>query len=169
MSNIILKTTSLNECDALFRIFNHDDVVRYTNFKRFEEIDSLKLFLEKFLSIHLGEPLQFGTYSIYLNSALIGLCGLQQINVEEGISELWYLLHKDYWGQGLAKQAVELLLQKSTSTNLLKCIYAEALSINVASWSILEQFGFIQTAELINGFTKGNIQEDLRQYLLHIK
>jgi ribosomal-protein-alanine N-acetyltransferase len=160
-----LKKTVRADGPALLGIFRDPDTVRYTNFRQFDDLDSLNGFLDRFLSIGQGQPLQYGPYSIYLGDQLVGLCGAQQKDLEAGSSELWYILHKDYWGKGLAKRAVETLIHECRSNPQLRSLYAEAVSSNAGSWRILEKLGFMLTGELKGGFQKGEVVEDLRSYV----
>jgi ribosomal-protein-alanine N-acetyltransferase len=164
-----LKKTVRADGPALLGIFRDADTVRYTNFRQFDDLDSLNGFLDRFLSIGQGQPLQYGPYSIYLGDQLVGLCGAQQKDLDEGSSELWYILHKDHWGKGLAKRAVETLIRECRSNPRLKSLYAEAVSSNAGSWRILEKLGFMQTGEVKDGFKKGDLVEDLRSYILNCK
>ena len=164
-----LRITKPGDAPELMNIFSDPEVVRYTNFRQFNDIGSLNTFLDRFLSICAGEPLQYGPYSIRLDNKLIGLCGLQQKEPALGTAELWYILGKAFWGKGLAKQAVEWLIKESSSNEKLRSIYAEAVSANQPSWRILEKTGFIQTGELKNGFQKGVIIEDLRSYAYKVR
>jgi ribosomal-protein-alanine N-acetyltransferase len=161
---ITLRATHRNECEMLFPIFSDETIVQYTYFLRYDNVRSLGEFLDRFLNINLHEPLQYGPYSIYLNDTIIGLCGAQQKDMVTATTELWYILHKDYWGKGLATKAVELVMKECKSNKQLKSIYAEAVNINPGSWKILEGFGFTKTREVKNGFSKGDILEDLKQY-----
>lgn len=163
-NDLRLGITKISDADALLPIFSNADVVKYTNFRQFNDIDALHTFLERFLNINKGEPLQYGPYSICLADQLIGLCGLQQKEAALGTAELWYILGKDHWGKGLAGQAVELLMKESNSNKKLRYIYAEAVCVNQPSWRILEKIGFVQTGELKDGFQKADIVEDLRSY-----
>jgi RimJ/RimL family protein N-acetyltransferase len=163
-AQIQLKPTSINEAEALFPLFNEIQNVRYTNFQKFDTTEKLQEFLIRFLMINQDEPIQYGPYSIYLNDNLLGMCGLQQINLEAGISEIWYILNKDHWGKGIAKEVTSILFKMTKSNEKLKYIYAEAVGVNIASWKILEHLGFIKTGELKNGFNKGEIKEDLWMY-----
>ncbi len=164
MANITLQPTNLTHASALFHIFSNAKNVQFTNFKTFEDLESFTLFIERFLAIEKGSPLQYGPFSIYQNETIIGLCGLQQIDLAKGKSELWYLLHKDYWGKGLAKEAVKILLAKGQQNRQLQTIYAEAVSSNAASWRILKSLGFIKTGEKADGFTKGEMKADISYY-----
>ena len=166
--SIQLKITHLDEYKALYPLFQDEEIVRYTNFQKYDHIENFKSFLSKFLLIGKGEPIQFGPYSIYQNNQLIGLCGMQQINLDKGISELWYLLNVSSWGKGIAKKTVEMLILKGKENQKLKSIYAEALSINIASWKVLKHVGFEEIEEIKNGFKKGIIIEDLKKYKLNL-
>ncbi len=163
-NTILLKTTTPDEAAALFPIFSNPENVKYTNFKTFTDIPALHTFLEMFLSLNLNAPLQYGPYSVYLDDAIIGLCGVQQIDLAAGRSEVWYILHKDHWGKGIAKQILRLLVNECKTNMQLKQVYAEAVTANTASWTILEHAGFINTGEVKDGFKKGDIVEDLRSY-----
>jgi len=167
MPAIILESTTLADAAALYAIFCNPQNVQFTNFKTFDDLESFSLFLKRFLAIEKGSQLQYGPYSIYQNEKIIGLCGLRQINFAAGKSELWYLLHRDYWGKGLAKIAVQLLLAKAKMNQQLKIIYAETVGSNTASWRILESLGFVKNAEVENGFVKGDIVAILRRYTLN--
>jgi ribosomal-protein-alanine N-acetyltransferase len=161
---MILQLTNTSEADALLGIFSNDEIIRYTNFRKFTDVLSLTSFLERFLSINKDEPLQYGPYSIYLEGKIIGLCGAQQHDLTEGVTELWYILHKDNWGKGLAKKAISLILAECKANPQLKTVYAEAVKSNPASWNILEDFGFERTGEIAEGFKKEDVTGDLLQY-----
>lgn len=162
---LALRLTRRDECEALLDMFSQDEVVKYTNFKKFSDSAALGQFLDRFLNIGLGEPLQYGPYSIYLDSELIGLCGLQQQKLDEGLSELWYILNKNHWRKGLARQAINILMGQARSNERLKTICAEAIDKNIASWKILENLGFSLVSTTKEGFKKGDIVEDLRCYV----
>ena len=169
MSIITLQPTTIKHAPTIFPIFSNAENVQFTNFKTFEDLESFTLFLERFLTIEKGSPLQYGPFSIYQNETIIGLCGLQQIDLAKGKSELWYLLHKNYWGKGLTKEAVQILLAKGQQNSQLQNIYAEAVSSNAASWRILETLGFIKTGEKADGFAKGAITADISYYALDLQ
>jgi ribosomal-protein-alanine N-acetyltransferase len=163
-AGMTLRKTESSDSDSLFNIFKDEDVVRYTNFRKQDDVSSVKIFLDRFLQIEKDQPLQYGPYSIVMDQTIIGLCGVQQKDLPAGVSELWYILDKNYWGKGLAAKAVELLLEQCKSNPLQKSVYAEAVNINKASWRILERAGFQKIKEVISGFKKGDMVEDLRCY-----
>lgn len=166
MDQPALRNTTIQDAEQLLAVFCNPDVVRFTNFRQFTDISALKTFLERFLAIGQGQPLQYGPYSIFTGNQLAGLCGLQQKELALGSAELWYILGKEHWGKGLAKATVEKLIKEAATNKQLRSIYAEAVTTNPASWRILEKQGFLQTGELKNGFQKETIVADLRSYSL---
>lgn len=160
-NSIILQLTVTTDAPQLLNIFSDPAVTKFTNFKQLNDVDSLQSFLERFLIVGKGQPLQYGPYSILFNDEIVGLCGLQQRDINEGSVELWYILDKSHWGKGLAKQAVQQLLKLCEANSQLRSVYAEAVSTNKASWWILKKAGFIQTGNIKNGFKKDDIIEDL--------
>ncbi len=164
-----IQLSTLAHAPCLFPIFSNAENIQFTNFKTFEDLTAFTLFLERFLAIEKGGPLQYGPFSIYQNETIFGLCGLQQIDLAKGKSELWYVLHKDYWGRGLAKEAVQILLTKAKQNSQLRTIYAEAVSSNAASWRILENLGFTRTGEKADGFSKGAIKTDISYYAMDLQ
>ncbi|MES2777661.1 MAG: GNAT family N-acetyltransferase [Bacteroidota bacterium] len=167
-NSIELAPATINHADSLLPIFSNAENVKYTNFKTFADIVSFRIFIDMFLAIEKGSPLQYGPYSICFDQEIIGLCGLQQINLDAGKSELWYLLHRDHWGKGLAKQAVQILLAMTKENTRLSTIYAEAVSSNKPSWHILESVGFIKNSERKDGFNKEGFAADLLTYSLNM-
>ena len=166
---ISLRTSKLSDSEELFAIFNEPEIIKFTNFKFKEDINSVRDFLERFLKINFNAPLQYGPYCIYLDEKIIGMCGLQQVDLDKGISELWYILHKNYWGKGYAKEAVEILTHISKSNKLLRTVYAEAVTMNTPSWKILEHMGFQKSGEEENGFTKNGAAYALRKYVFEMQ
>ena len=55
-----------------------------------------------------------------------------------GVSEVGYWLGREFWGNGVASKALELLLQEVQSRPL----YARVATTNVASLRVLQKCGF---------------------------
>ncbi len=159
---------AIEDCQKLTPIFFNEHVVKYTNFKLFDNQSALEIFFKKFLKIRKGEPLQYGPYIIQVDGNVAGMCGLQQMEISEGNSEVWYLLDEKYWGQGIAGNVLNQLIELATSNPLMNRIYAEAVSENPASWKLLEKTGFVLQEEKENGFVKGEIIASLRCYIMRL-
>lgn len=167
--NLSIRETQLTDTEALFPIFNDEETVKYTNFKVYDTKEKFHEFMHGFINLNQGEPLQMGPFCILCNHLPIGLCGMQQQDLKDGSTELWYILLPQYWGKGLTKKAVELLMLKALENQELKIINATAVTKNTASWKILESFGFHRTEERKRGFQKESLIADLYSYVLKTK
>lgn len=80
--------------------------------------------------------------------------------LREDLREVSYWLGKDYWGRGIATEALRLFLEEWTE----RPIYARAAADNAASLRVLEKCGFVIIAEE-HGFAAARGQE-IKEYLL---
>jgi RimJ/RimL family protein N-acetyltransferase len=68
----------------------------------------------------------------------VGLCGLKHLSLT-GEVEVGYVLQKDFWGQGLATELVDTLLQYGFQTLALDRIVGVVMPGNKASARVLEK------------------------------
>jgi len=59
--------------------------------------------------------------------------------------EIGYILHPDYWGKGLASEAVQAVLSHAFGPMALQCVTADVDPRNQASLRLLARHGFIET------------------------
>lgn len=59
-----------------------------------------------------------------------------------GIAELGYILHRDYWGQGLVFEAALAVVEYGFDTGNLRRIFADADPDNIGSIRVMEKLGF---------------------------
>ncbi|MBD3238708.1 MAG: GNAT family N-acetyltransferase [Candidatus Moranbacteria bacterium] len=73
---------------------------------------------------------------------IIGMIGLRSLNFELKKAEVGYWLGKDYWGKGIAKEALGLILKFAFFNLKLNRVYAEVKSKNLSSSKLLERSNF---------------------------
>jgi ribosomal-protein-alanine N-acetyltransferase len=161
---IILRACTEQDASELFPLFSNKEVIQYTNFKQFPSLELLRDFLHDFLLIGHNLPMQYGPYVIIRDEVVVGFCGLQLVSHIEGSVEIWYLVHQDFWHQGIASDAIKQLMEKARSNKMIQRVCANALTFNIISWQLLEKAGFKLISELPNGFQKGDFKADLRLY-----
>lgn len=59
--------------------------------------------------------------------------------------EIGYVFHKQYWGQGYARESCDALIKRAFSEGVHR-IYAECDPCNSRSWRLLESLGFVREA-----------------------
>ncbi len=82
------------------------------------------------------------------SGSLIGFCGLSHANVD-GVDEieLAYRLAPDYWGRGLASEAVGKVLEYGFSTCNIESVVGIVSCIHQPSIRVLEKAGFVSFKE----------------------
>lgn len=87
------------------------------------------------------------------------LIGVAELNVKDfsnGEGEIGYVVHPDYWGQGYATEAGELLLNLGYSVLKLHRIYATCHPENKGSAKVLEKLGMIKEGILRENIKMGD-------------
>lgn len=98
--------------------------------------------LADWLGMQELEPRTRYTFKIELNSEFIGLIGLKNLGMPNYRSgEVWYKLHKDFWGNGYATEAVVRILDFCFTDLKLHRIEAGCAVENYGSIRVLEKAG----------------------------
>jgi RimJ/RimL family protein N-acetyltransferase len=82
--------------------------------------------------------------------------------VESGQQEVGYWLGREFWGQGIATRALELLLKEVT----IRPLYAHVVRHNRASRRVLEKSGFIVVGA--DGVLPENAAEPVAEFILRL-
>lgn len=81
-------------------------------------------------------------------------------------AEAGYWLGQPYWGQGLATEALEVLLRLGFETLGLNKIYATHHTENLASGQVMRKNGMVKEGELVQHVKRDGQYHDLWQYRL---
>lgn len=74
----------------------------------------------------------------------IGLLGMKLGTEKYKRAEIWYKLHKDFWGKGYATEAVKKILEFGFKTLHLHRITAGCATENIGSFKVLEKAGMVR-------------------------
>lgn len=83
---------------------------------------------------------------------LIGTCSYTSIDDDYKTAEIGYSVLKEYWGQGIAPEAVDALLWYGFNDIKLQRISAKVLPENTQSVRVLEKLGFAYEGTLRKAF-----------------
>jgi len=83
--------------------------------------------------------------SVFMDDALIGGVGLRHL--EDNVYELGYWLAREFWGKGIATEAVTALLRYAEQTLPDVKFVAHCMKGNLASSNVLDKLGFRVTGE----------------------
>lgn len=102
-------------------------------------------------------------FSICLGNKLIGICELVH-EPEHKRAELGYWLGKQYWHNGYATSAAQMLVGYGFSVLGVRKIYANCFGVNSASQHVLEKNGFKLEGCLKDHFIRLGKTHDILKY-----
>lgn len=136
-ARLTLREGREDDLQPLHDIFSDDRAMRYWDRPPHEDIDQTMRFLTHFMR---KDPDNREEYILEHNGRCIGKAGMWRR------FEIGYILHPDYWGQGLITEALEAIVPqifaRFPETNELT---AELDPRNIGSIRVLEKLGFHQT------------------------
>ncbi|MFJ4141666.1 GNAT family N-acetyltransferase [Pseudomonas sp. NPDC089734] len=141
-ARLLIRELSAADTSALAAILGDEQVMRYSVRGVLSE-QSTGEFVQG--SIHCYDTDGFGPMAVIekASSRLVGFCGLNAERVDGAREvEIGYRLGTSFWGQGLASEAVQAILQHGFGTLRLPSIIAIVQPENVASVNVLRKAGF---------------------------
>ncbi|MBU3143993.1 GNAT family N-acetyltransferase [Clostridium sp. CF012] len=139
---LILKEISVKDCNYLFEIFSDEEVLKYYDIeplKTLEEANNLiQLFCRRFKN---KKGIRWGIH-LKNTDKLIGTCGYQSIDIQSLRTDIGYEMSKEYWGQGLMKEALQAIIGFGFNNMSLNRIQALVEPNNKNSIQLLHRIGF---------------------------
>lgn len=101
------------------------------------DLEETRAWLQSMIDIPPGEGEDF---IVDLDGRVIGKAGLYRF------PEIGFILHPDWWGRGLAGEAVRAVAERGFLVHGLDRIEADVDPRNFASLRLLERLGFVETS-----------------------
>jgi RimJ/RimL family protein N-acetyltransferase len=155
ISRVTIRCLRMSDGDAMHRIFGDAEVMRYGDGTHTREwVDQ---WLRDYIEHHYA-AWGFGMWSIEerINGEPIGYCGLSRDpkRCKPKETEIGYRLIRDYWGRGLATEAVCAVRDYATGKLRLPTLIAIIDPENSASIRVIEKAGFRFDREVMfEGYT----------------
>ena len=138
-----LRKITTDDSSSLFRIWSDPEVTKYMNINNFTEekqaIDMI-YFLENLAKDN--KAIRYSIIDIATNE-IIGSCGYNVIDFENGKTEIGYEIGKLYWGMGYGPEAISELVNSAFNTLSLNRVEAKVEPQNVNSIKVLQKVNFI--------------------------
>jgi len=135
------KREDLNEC---FRLMQDDELFDYLDMEvmTFEEYQGLFSWLIDSYKKDFNDDFKY-SFNITLKEtgAHVGWCGIGVLDYDNQYKEIYYLIGKEYWGNGYAKEASTALLEFGFNVIGLSEIVALCKQENKASKNVIENMG----------------------------
>lgn len=116
-----------------------------------------------FIAATLCEPPT--TFAIAVGDSAVGGIGVERLSdVNRCAAELGYWLGFDYWGQGIATDAIKAVTRWAMEALDLQRIFAQPFAENLGSCRALEKAGFVLEGTLRHSAIKDGVLRDQRLY-----
>jgi ribosomal-protein-alanine N-acetyltransferase len=139
---LILRTWSLNDTEALFKIYSNPELYRFTQSAPFPDVEFTRRYMKQYFIDYHNER-GFGVWAVVEKASgeLVGTCGLDYFDDRPELG-LGYWFDPEYWGRGYATEearaCVEYAFEKLNAPELASMTDSR----NKASQRVLEKAGF---------------------------
>lgn len=140
---IKLRLIELSDLNAIHDLHALPAVDEFNTLGIPENIEETKSIITPWILENKKQLISNYTFAIELkeNHQFIGLFGLKLSDKKFNSAEVWYKLHPDSWGKGLATEALNLILDFGFKMLKLHRIEAGCAVENIGSIKVLEKVG----------------------------
>ena len=143
---LVLRRITLDDATNYFSMRSHEDAMKHICKPLQTSIEETKTLIYK-----VNEMINFndglGWAVCFKNeSKMIGSVSFHRIEKEHYRAEIGYMLHPDYWKQGIISEAVEKLIDYGFNTLKFHSIEAHIDPANIGSEKVLQKFNFVKEA-----------------------
>lgn len=163
---LMLRQVDTDDAESVLRYLSDQEVMKYYGLEPFDSINDALDEISWYQSIfEENTGIRWGI-TIKNQNEVIGSCGFLNRIPKHYRSEIGFELSKDYWGQGIASEALKAICKYGFEQLNLQRIEALIEPPNLSSQRLVERLGFIREGLLRNyEFTSGKF-DDLYMYSL---
>ncbi|AMX01039.1 GNAT family N-acetyltransferase [Rummeliibacillus stabekisii] len=148
---LILREVKQDDANDLLKYLSDKEVMKYVGLEPFNSIDDALDEISWYKSIfEKGTGMRWGI-SLKGQDKIIGSCGFLNRATQHYRAEIGYELSKEYWGKGIASEAIEAVISYGFKELNLHRIEALIEPLNLPSQKVLERKGFIREG-LLRGY-----------------
>ncbi|OAB40838.1 GNAT family N-acetyltransferase [Paenibacillus glacialis] len=137
-----LRKMEVSDSSSLFQIWSDPDVIRFMNISSFSDENQAKGMIELLDELaQCNKAVRFAIIELESNK-IIGSCGYNSLDFDNGRAEIGYDIAKAFWGKGYASEAICSLLDYAFSCLKLNRIEAKVEPENVNSINVLQKLNF---------------------------
>ena len=143
---LLLREIVPDDAESLFRLRSNEQAMRYLGRPLHKDINEAAQMIENLRqSFSKNESVIWGI-SHHGRPNLIGNISFWKMDKENHRTEIGYMLHPDYWGQGIMSEAMTAALEYCFQVLNFHSVEANTDPENAASGRLLEKHGFVQEA-----------------------
>lgn len=144
---LLLRRMKDTDVAAIFFLRTDDRVMKYIDREKPKSEEEALNFMQKInANIDKNESVLWSIALQEKPDTLIGTIGFWRIIHQHYRAEIGYMLHPDFWGKGVMKEALLAVTNFGFKTMKLHSIEAHINPENIASGLLLEKAGFVREA-----------------------
>ncbi|MFN3820434.1 GNAT family N-acetyltransferase [Blastomonas sp.] len=139
---LVLRQVRVTDAEALFSVLSDAELMTWWSSGPHSTVAETRTYLE---------PAAAGDWRSWAITRIGNDTALGWVNAHdrrENVCELGYILARSAWGQGIAREAVTLVLDQVLITEGQRRVFADADPENAASIRLLTSMGFVQEGHL---------------------
>ncbi len=150
---LVLRRIMQEDAPEIFFLRSDKKVLEFLNKEPATSIEEVKLFMESCDKILIAnDGVMWGIALKEIPKKIIGTICYWQLQPENYRAEIGYVLHPNYWRQGIMKEAIEKVLEYGAAEMKLHRVEARLNAENLPSAAILEATGFKKEGHLKEDF-----------------
>ena len=142
-----LRQARADDLDDLHAVFGDPAAMRYWSTLPHADRDQTRAWLDRMIA---ASPEVSADFVIEHRGRVIGKAGCY------AVPEIGYILHRDFWGQGLAREALAAVLPYVFSRFPVDALRADVYPRNAASLGLLKKLGFEEVGRAVRTYRIGD-------------
>ena len=135
-ARLTLRRGRIEDLDAIHAVLGNSEATRYWSTPPHASLERSREWLQSMIDA----PADLSDdYVVEFEGRVIGKAGCWRL------PEIGFILHPDYWGRGLVREALEALIPRIFSKFPIDALAADVDPRNVASLRLLKGLGFVET------------------------
>ena len=150
---LLLRRLERTDARAMFFLRSDENILRYLGKEPAKTITEAEEFIGRInKDVDENESILWGIALLDNPAVIIGTICLWNFRKEHYRSEIGYILHPDFWRQGIMKEAINCVVGYGFTIMGLHSIEAQLSPANTASSGVLESTGFVKEGLLKESF-----------------
>ena len=157
-----LRPLSTADAPAIFRMRSDSETMRFWDWPPAKnQSDVSETIAAQIDDMESGRSIY---WAICLEDNAIGCCDLSEIDRQHTRAEIGYIFARNYWGQGLAQEAMKAVVGYAFGALELQRLYARIHAKNEASRRLLTRLGFSYEGTLRSHVVRDGARRDCQIY-----
>jgi ribosomal-protein-alanine N-acetyltransferase len=167
-ARILLRPVQADDIPDLFEMNRDDVTTRYLPYASWQSLEDGAAWFKRISDLAAGGTSLQLVMVEKASGRVIGACVLFRYEEGSARAEIGYAMARAYWGKGLAREAIGLLVEQAFIVHGVRRLEAEVNPLNQASVRLLTTLGFVLEGQLRQRWMAKGIVYDTHLYgLLH--